>query len=1846
MGEGVVGIKPTNEIELAFDKKMESITAEQQSIPNVPEVTNIARRDKLSETKLVYIPDRSSFVGDTLQIGDLVFGMSSKLAPPQVIHIEQQMINFKWSTLRSDGVSKIPSGGGSDRISISLYFVGLEQINSGLLRLLATFKAVPFVYIENSFLRANLSPHDSSNMAVSLISLSIRTEPGMTDVLAADLELDFFNYKPYASQFMFRQSYESESQAPLNLLSSFDSMGCQAVIEGVSLPSEQQSTIQNPILKKDPGVGYTAPVLMPQQSVPLMQIVKMNEGPRLQELSNRIDFDYRIYKIIKPPFQQAPDFGKENSALIRNIDTQAVVATGPDVHLKLHPEAATALENAARQFADYTFQQSRRRRKLISTSCYRSREEQLKELARHPAEAALFSWHEAGLAIDLSQVGWTRAEWDTLVQCMEQNGFVNLGKKMGYKPVWRSTDPKALSVSGVHDTRNVEGLRPDHEVWHFDYVKLQQAILKRFGSGSTKHAQIRSAILTYSGSIRYTSGDVIFAKQLTSETGVATTVEELRKRDEKLTNQLVSMLSADLVQGWSVDFFATNSGRIVLYKVDTFTIDERDTELIPQGIVISKRNLIAEIPLQGYDHATQQYLGAGDTEAVVSFIAVGIDKLQKLQHIIEMTQNNARIVREIRDGAILGVHNCLFQFAGLDEVLVDGISVQTLEGQPDTYSVMLQLTQAKRKRPRLLQQEKFFSTNAWKITAEEVYSKFFNLTAENVKNIRWVLAQINAGPVGEMFLDHTTGEIPKEYTIYRSKPYPGIMARKQKLFMCELLSREVQRYVYHENEVKYAPTDTKNFYDSYLPDILDTPIAELLYEYASILAEVLNRPLSTAGLQALGMGTFVDIFTNPYIIDQAADIAGFGPMTPAEENKIIKKLSDRLGVAWGKIRNNGLNLVPPFSFLANTLNRLTTEQDRGLPCYPDMTILPHPITNDPIDTPVDFWFWNESVDGAMFAQAIQKDTTLVEAKTIMSNSYSSLVERTKPEEFTRAYVSPNKGAIEELNSGSSASQKGQLAAAVIDETGMKLTPKPLDPKTAQQVIRSYKDDQNSRALMFPSGQIEFPDKELKFGWFEDGELKEEKAVKDSENPVSNGESERLQNILESCFQNLEGNLPRFANAFPTFKIYFMEEDELEEGRLGLRNFDDFYSYSAIKDIRFTDSHEMPASLCVISIVNISGELDTLQFASEDPNASNRIVERFDPRTMDTNLENPFSKLILMEGSKLQLRLGYSNNPDELEIVFNGQVVEVGTSPISNDIIQLVCQSYGVELVASPLSQGKFDDTQSLLSSLICSSELEHFGRWTPNLTFDPAEARASWMEDHRAGVLYTSKLWNQFRRTLLTASIAQNKPQDDNIFAPALESYTTHGDGFLDKADVLFGTGKALSVIGAIENDRQYYPFEVTPWDIFKEMELRHPGFVTAPRVYGNRYTMYFGPPAHGYWSRPLTKFERSGFGLIDQIKKSNATLNFWLNGLGENGVFQLMQAAQSKGVKWNQELFQETPLQTQKAFYELLKWLLIGRAERYKPFRNYFLLSSSQNIIANNMYASAHGTFNAVDLVYADDRVNAGLQLKGQKSRMTDEAIQEAVQKNLEHFEMKADDNIRSRETRVMSAMYTSCQGDYFARKYAVALLMKSLRNVYKGEIAILGNPRIKPYDICMIYDTYRDMYGPVEVGQVTHILSQETGFITQIKPDLIVTHDALTTQCTLDAMWRISSTVWNSTAELLGGLGVAGAGIATGIAATGVGVVGAALLGGVSLAIAFAGGYKLAQFAQSRQPIFYTPVCQGGKPLIAGIDGYKRDNLLVNLQGKWVRWKDELAEGMADWWERNPISTSMKEIGVAILE
>ena len=104
------------------------------------------------------------------------------------------------------------------------------------------------------------------------------------------------------------------------------------------------------------------------------------------------------------------------------------------------------------------------------------------------------------------------------------------------------------------------------------------------------------------------------------------------------------------------------------------------------------------------------------------------------------------------------------------------------------------------------------------------------------------------------------------------------------------------------------------------------------------------------------------------------------------------------------------------------------------------------------------------------------------------------------------------------------------------------------------------------------------------------------------------------------------------------------------------------------------------------------------------------------------------------------------------------------------------------------------------------------------------------------------------------------------------------------------------------------------------------------------------------------------------------------------------------------------------------------------------------------------------------------------------------------ETLEMKAHNHMPDEDVLLESIDHFNCNGKPLATRYGVGSLMRGLKEMYKGNIILVGNPRIKPYDIIFLADDYNGIAGPVEVEEVTHIFTPETGFISVIVPDAVV--------------------------------------------------------------------------------------------------------------------------------------------------
>lgn len=550
--------------------------------------------------------------------------------------------------------------------------------------------------------------------------------------------------------------------------------------------------------------------------------------------------------------------------------------------------------------------------------------------------------------------------------------------------------------------------------------------------------------------------------------------------------------------------------------------------------------------------------------------------------------------------------------------------------------------------------------------------------------------------------------------------------------------------------------------------------------------------------------------------------------------------------------------------------------------------------------------------------------------------------------------------------------------------------------------------------------------------------------------------------------------------------------------------------------------------------------------------------------------------VLKEGTDVRLQLGYSNNPANLPLVFTGKITEIEGQ--NSAIITIVCQSYALELLQaeygdSPVAtMGWFNsDTKEIISSLLVLPECQHLGRYQRRQVVQPGESSSG-----RAGTGWFP--WRYFFSGLIP------NPADNNVFVPDDHQmdmiWESIKKGFRENWLLPFSWMK-------------YVPYRQLPWEIIEEMTLRHPGYIASVVPYDgvghHKATLFFGVPSQMYFWRGVNDFE----------------------------AYQLSQEEGFTFGDVHGSAFADTPLR--RRHQEILR-------QRMRPFRQYFYIDSEHHLILNGLITTARDTYNAVEVEYVSWAEKAFGDVSQDKRPDPSNFF------TLDSVKVKANDRIPEDYCRWFHTRERNCEGPVWGRKYAVSYLFRHLKDLYTGEIIILGEPAIKPYDVVFLYDSYNDVCGPIEVEQVTHIFSPETGFITTIIPDLCVQTNEYASASLIEALQLYFGALWlrtNSPKAKFGSGEITALDLAdlpwTGLpsgdtvkihhslpesvlATAGAAAPIVALFSGglaglpISILLGFA-GITLFNWARRLNPIRVTPVIWKGRPFLCGLDGFLLD-------------------------------------------
>lgn len=175
------------------------------------------------------------------------------------------------------------------------------------------------------------------------------------------------------------------------------------------------------------------------------------------------------------------------------------------------------------------------------------------------------------------------------------------------------------------------------------------------------------------------------------------------------------------------------------------------------------------------------------------------------------------------------------------------------------------------------------------------------------------------------------------------------------------------------------------------------------------------------------------------------------------------------------------------------------------------------------------------------------------------------------------------------------------------------------------------------------------------------------------------------------------------------------------------------------------------------------------------------------------------------------------------------------------------------------------------------------------------------------------------------------------------------------------------------------------------------------------------------------------------------------------------------------------------------------------EPFQRIHYLSSFSHILTNQIQQNS-GVATTITAV-SDGKYPVTVSLD--KGAPADRQVENTVETGI-YFDNLVGDGffgflhpiLHPFETgRGISKNVTGAPDELSAKRIALSHLKESVKDIYSGEVVIIGNADIRPHDLVYLADVYERMYGIFEVEQVVHHFTSELGFITSITPNAIVT-------------------------------------------------------------------------------------------------------------------------------------------------
>lgn len=521
---------------------------------------------------------------------------------------------------------------------------------------------------------------------------------------------------------------------------------------------------------------------------------------------------------------------------------------------------------------------------------------------------------------------------------------------------------------------------------------------------------------------------------------------------------------------------------------------------------------------------------------------------------------------------------------------------------------------------------------------------------------------------------------------------------------------------------------------------------------------------------------------------------------------------------------------------------------------------------------------------------------------------------------------------------------------------------------------------------------------------------------------------------------------RLVRAFPTFYMIVIDEGR----KIGYwKLHDNFYNMSAISQINIVKSRKIPTDTCTITMSNMYksyaanyGAATTQQYA-DIYGVKDAIDNIFSPTQYYEKSEIIRSQvatpdtIVIKPGARIHVRLGYGSDASRLPVSFNGKIAEVNVGTV----VDIVAQGDGHEL-CNPLNAfGAIEANHLEPSQWQVRPFRNFFGSFTRG-GYSPRDLLAEILSAEYGGAQ------EMLRDASKGRYFNQNPFGIIHFGDKEFKSIFEQGEvvqNLFEVSDVDYGKG--YNELIAQPSTKKSTPvintslYDKTFWDLLHISARAGKDHIGAIRDFGFRSTVFLGRPNDYY--------------AYEYIEKNGSVY------------------------------------------------------EKRKPFQQYHYIDSQHDIIYNAIKATeANMKTNAVGIWQASGWF-VGRNEETVGPVYLDQNIYPEYQKSMTYDTgLLADGNGGFDIKPITKLGEKFCGGNEnddkvnkeLARRMTISALRDSVKDMYEGELCIIGSPAIKPYDRIELLDIVESMNGAFECESVIQSLNVETGFTTTIIPDVIV--------------------------------------------------------------------------------------------------------------------------------------------------